>query len=177
MSSMIFDQFAIRRIVCILLLSLFNIILVKPYLLALFSASLPWGLNIVLFPIMMVATLVFVFVLFLFITKPRFKLSLPMFSIELGEAERHREPIRMIRGGKSRRRVRFLENNDISPINEVEYKENLRVEEVSLDNSDSSSAEEVKKDGVHKKEKLCSKNNGSEGDTLNCDDSIEPNTK
>ncbi|EFA10310.1 hypothetical protein TcasGA2_TC012526 [Tribolium castaneum] len=58
-------------------------------------ATLPWGLNVVLFPIMLVAACVMIFIFFLFITKPNFKLSLfHLFSIELGQPVRHQPTLR-----------------------------------------------------------------------------------
>ncbi|XP_044272105.1 uncharacterized protein LOC123016007 isoform X2 [Tribolium madens] len=76
--------------------------------------KLPWGLNVVLFPIMLITSCVFIFIIFLFITKPHFKLSLfHLFSIELGQPVRHEVPTlrgndtntRQIAGAR-RRRVR-----------------------------------------------------------------------
>ncbi|XP_068897317.1 uncharacterized protein [Tenebrio molitor] len=51
--------------------------------------SLPWGLNAVLFPIMLISSCAIIFIIFLFITKPQFKLSLfHLFTIELGQPAR-----------------------------------------------------------------------------------------
>ncbi|XP_063932153.1 uncharacterized protein LOC135144081 isoform X2 [Zophobas morio] len=82
--------------------------------------TLPWGLNVVLFPVMLVTTVGIVFIIFLFITKPHFKVSLfHLFTIEMGDSatnqaignsENIRRGIAFTQGRTRNRRIRGRES-------------------------------------------------------------------
>ncbi|RZC34306.1 MCLC domain containing protein, partial [Asbolus verrucosus] len=90
--------------------------------------ALPWGLNMVIFPIMLVVSCIIIFIVFLFISKPHFKLTLfHLFTIEMGQPVRNEGAHRSIQRINER------------AIREVGYDAGHRalVEETSNDNSSS----------------------------------------
>lgn len=100
-------------------------------------AHLPWGLNIVIFPIMLIAVLVVLFYCFVFLTRTRIRFSSWFFSLEFG-------------GEASTQERRPISNRaqSVSQINYVKHRK--FIQDVSTDSSNKSGSDELKTKPVHR---------------------------